>query len=169
MRLRELGVETIVLDPSQEYMEPGFAREMPALLKGITAFLPAEEEARSFFRPASPSVWEMAEDLCAMGCRYTVIKRGAGGVCAIDSSTRERWIVPAYPARMRDVTGAGGAFDGGFLAGLSETGDLLEACMCGIVSASLSIEGTGALYAVDAHPDLAGARLNALRTRVTQV
>jgi hypothetical protein len=41
--------------------------------------------------------------------------------------------------------------------------------MCGIVSASLSIEGTGALYAVDAHPDLAGARLNALRTRVTQV
>lgn len=169
MRLRELGVETIALDPSPAYMEPGFARDIPSLLDGVTAFLPNEAEVRSLFRPATPGIWEMADALCSMGCRHCVIKCGPGGVYAMDSESGERWIVPAYPARVRDVTGAGGAFAGGFLSGLSTTGDLLEACLRGAVSASLAIEGRGALYAIDAHPDLPSARLRALRARVTRV
>jgi sugar/nucleoside kinase (ribokinase family) len=168
MRLRELGVDNVVVDPSPTYMEPGFARDMPSLLNGITAFLPGDEEARSLFRPAMMDILEMADALCAMGCRYAVIKCGAAGVSAADADSGEKWIVPAYPARLRDVTGAGGAFDGGFLTGLVATGDLVEACLRGAVSASLAIEGRGPLYAVDAHPDLAAARLDALRARVTR-
>lgn len=169
VRLRELGVEIVALDPSPAYMEPGFARDVPSLLDGVTAFLPSEEEARSLFRPSLMDVWEMADALCGMGCRHTVIKCGPGGVCAMDAASGERWIVPAYPARLRDVTGAGGAFDGGFLSGLCLTGDLLEACLRGAVSASLAVEGRGALYSVGAHPDLPAARLNALRARVTRM
>jgi sugar/nucleoside kinase (ribokinase family) len=168
VRLRELGVDIVAIDPSSAYMEPGFMREIPSLLNGITAFLPSDEEARSLFRPAVKDNLDMAESLCAMGCRFTVIKCGPGGVCALDGSTGKRWIIPAYPARLRDVTGAGGAFDGGFLAGLAATGDLVEACLRGVVSASFAVEGRGALYAVDAHPDLPTARLNALRARVTR-
>jgi sugar/nucleoside kinase (ribokinase family) len=167
-RLRELGVDTVVLDPSPAYMEPGFIREIPSLLDGITAFLPNDEEARSLFRPAGKGNLEMAQSLCDMGCRFGVIKCGAGGVCAVDGRTGDRWIVPAYPVRLRDVTGAGGAFDGGFLAGLALTGDLVEACLRGAVSASFAVEGRGALYAVDAHPHLPTARLDALRARVTR-
>jgi sugar/nucleoside kinase (ribokinase family) len=166
MRLRELGVETIALDPSPAYMEPGFARDIPPLLHGITAFLPNEAEVRSLFRRTETGIWEMADALCAMGCLHTVIKCGPGGVYAKDGGTGKRWLVPAYPAHVRDVTGAGGAFAGGFLAGLSATGDLLEACLRGAVSASLAVEGRGALYAVDTHPDLPTARLRALRARV---
>jgi len=169
VRLRELGVDVVALDPSAAYMEPGFAREMPGLLNGITAFLPSEEEARSLFRPAVMDIWDMAESLCAMGCRYAVIKCGPGGVCAMDSRAGERWLVPAYPSRSRDITGAGGAFGGGFLAGLALTGDLVEACLHGAVSASLAIEGRGALYSIGAYPDLPTARLHALRARVTRV
>lgn len=169
VRLRELGVDVVALDPSAAYMEPGFARELPALLRGITAFLPSEEEVRSLFRPAVMDIHEMAEALCAMGCRYAVIKCGPGGVFAMDSRTGECWLVPAYPAHLRDLTGAGGAFGGGFLAGLAATDDLVEACLHGAVSASLAIEGRGALYSIDVHPDLPAARLNALRARVTRI
>jgi ribokinase len=149
-------------------MEPGFTREIPSLLNGVTAILPSDEEARSLFRPVVKDDLGMAESLCSMGCRYAVIKCGPGGVCAMDGVTGERWIVPAYPARLRDVTGAGGAFGGGFLVGLATTGDLVEACLRGSVSASFAVEGRGALYAIGAHPDLPTARLNALRTRVVR-
>jgi ribokinase len=64
------------------------------------------------------------------------------------------------------VTGAGDAYCGGFLVGLHQTGDPLEAALMGSVSASLVIEGTGALYALEALPDLAQARLHAMRQSV---
>jgi sugar/nucleoside kinase (ribokinase family) len=168
VRLRELHIESVAIDPSPTYMEPSYAREMPSLLHGVTAFLPNDDEARSLFRPATRDTLTMAEAICAMGCRYAVIKCGAAGVCAVDGVSGERWIIPAYPVRLRDVTGAGGAFDGGFLAGLAQTGDLVEACLRGAVSASFAVEGRGALYAVGAHPGLPGARLDALRPRVTR-
>ena len=168
-RMRELGVSVVTIDPSKTYMEPGFLRAMPGLLNGVTAFLPNEEEARAFFRPATMDLWDMAEELCGMGCHFTVIKCGSGGSYAMDQGSGKRWIVPAYPAKVRDITGVGAAFCGGFLTGLADTGDLVDACLRGTVSASLTIEGHGALYAVGAHPGLASARLNALRPLVTRI
>jgi hypothetical protein len=50
--------------------------------------------------------------------------------------------------------------------GLHRTGDPLEAALMGCVSASLVIEGTGALFALDALPDLPQARLQWLRQSV---
>ncbi len=162
-RLRELGVGTVVVDPSARYMEPEFRKKLPDLLKGLAAFLPSESEATSYFQPRPPDLWEMAEGLSELGCPIVGIKRGGAGVCLWDQVSRRRLHIPAYPARVVDVTGAGDAFCGGFLVGLSETDDILEAGLRGSVSASLAIEGAGALYAMGAAPGLPQARLEALR------
>lgn len=166
MHLREHGVKRLTLDPSVMYMDPGFRRELPSVLKGLDAFLPSMMEAEAFFRPQRLRVWEMAEAFLAMGCGIVVIKRGANGQAVLDGASAQRWNVPAYRARVSDVTGAGDAFCGGFMVGLDQTGDPLEAALRGGVSASLVIEGTGALYALDALPGLAQARLHALRQNV---
>lgn len=162
-RLRELGVGTVTVDPSARYMEPEFRRELPDLLKGLAAFLPSESEATSYFQPRPPDLWEMAEALSELGCPIVGIKRGGAGVYLWDQVRQRRLHIPAYPARVVDVTGAGDAFCGGFLVGLSETGDILEAGLRGSVSASLAIEGAGALYGMGAAPGLPQARLEALR------
>ncbi|HLF01711.1 MAG TPA: PfkB family carbohydrate kinase, partial [Anaerolineales bacterium] len=74
-----------------------------------------------------------------------------------------------YPVTVRDVTGAGDAFGGGFITGLAETGDPVEAALRGAVSASIVIEGVGALNGLEAHPDLPLARFNRLRESVRKL
>lgn len=164
--LRELRVPKLSLDPSLMYMDPTFRRELPSIVKGLDAFLPSEMEAQSFFRPDRLSVWEMAEAFAGMGCPVVVIKCGARGQAVLDGPSGQRWNVPAYPAQAADVTGAGDAYCGGFLVGLERSGDPVEAALMGCVSASLVIEGTGAVYALDALPGLAQARLHALRQSI---
>lgn len=163
-RLRELGVRLISVDPSIRYMQPDFRSELPVLVNGLSAFMPSEVELLAYFQPRPPGLWEMAEALGEMGCPIVVIKRGAAGQYIWDREAACRWQVPAYPAKVRDVTGAGDAYCGGFLAGLLQTGDPLEAGLRGSVSASLAVEGTGALYPLDAAPGLAQARLNSIRS-----
>lgn len=168
-RLRELGVRIITLDPSERYMEPNFGRELPDILSDLDAFLPSEVDAKAFFQPEELNPIEMTEAFGAMGCRYIVIKRGARGQLVWDHAAKQRFHIPAYPARVRDVTGAGDAFCGGFLVGLSETGDVVEAALRGSISSSLVIEGTGARFGLDALPGIAQARLNALRPSVRKM
>lgn len=167
--LRGMGIRLITLDPSERYMEPAFGRQLPAVLSDLDAFLPSEAEAKAFFKPEEMKLVEMAEAFGAMGCRYIAIKRGARGQLVWDHHTRQRFLVPAYPSRVRDVTGAGDAFCGGFLVGLSQTGDIVEAALRGSISASLAIEGTGAAFALDALPGIAQARLEALRPSVKKM
>lgn len=167
--LRQAGVEIITVDPSVRYMSPEFRDEVPKIIHGLDAFLPSEMEALSYFAPAQPEVWEMAEAFTSMGCRFVIIKQGARGQVLYDGDSGNRWRIPAYPATVRDVTGAGDSFCGGFIAGLAQTNDPLEAALRANVSASLTVEGTGALYALDTAPGLAESRLNAMRSRVRQI
>jgi sugar/nucleoside kinase (ribokinase family) len=162
-RLREKKVRHITLDPSVRYMDPSFDRELPVVLSGLDAFLPSEMEARAFFHSKEMDIWEMAETFGTMGVKYVVIKQGPRGQSLWIREAGERWQIPAYPSRVRDVTGAGDAYCGGFLVGLAETEDPVEAALWGSISASLAVEGSGALYALDAAPGLIEARLEALR------
>ena len=86
--------------------------------------------------------------MAAFGCEMVVIRRGEGGQLVYDGARRARWEVPAYPVRVVSPTGAGDAFCGGFLAGYRETYDALEAALCGNISASLVVEGSGPFYAL---------------------
>ena len=60
-------------------MTPSFRRELPGLLRGLSAFLCAERKARALFREQPADTPTMAEALSAMGCPLIVIKRGEKG------------------------------------------------------------------------------------------
>jgi ribokinase len=166
VRLREMRIPLITLAPSEGYLEPAYLEELPLMLTGIDVFLPNEAHARALFSPMRPSIWDIAEEFAGMGARLVVIRCGQRGYYLYDPSCSERWTVPSYPTRISDPTGMGSAFCGGFLVGFECTGDLVEAALMGSVSASISVEGSGPLYALDSLPGLAQARLDALRRRV---
>jgi ribokinase len=163
------GIRWITLDPSIRYMTPEFKRDLPTILHSIHVFLPSELEAREFFSQGIKDTWEIAEAFSEMGPRFVVIKRGKRGQALWDRDSKRRWLIPAYPSKIRDVTGAGDAFCGGFLVGLNETQDPVEASLRGSVSSSLVVEGSGALYALDTAPGLTQARLSALRLGLREV
>jgi sugar/nucleoside kinase (ribokinase family) len=167
--LRQAEVSTVTLDPSPRYMNPTFWEDVPALITGLTAFLPSEEDLRMLFHGHSQDLWEMAEALAAYDCEIVVIKRGENGQHLYDAASRTRWEIPPYPARVVDPTGAGDAFCGGFLAGYRRNYDPLEAALYGNISASMVVEGSGPFYALDALPGLAQARLEALRQSVRKI
>ncbi len=164
--LRQAEFTTVTLDPSAGYMNPTFFSDVPSLVIGLTAFLPSEEELRNLFEGKSKDLWEMAEALASYGCELIVIKRGEGGQLVFDAAAHKRWELTAYPSKVVAPTGAGDAFCGGFLAGFRRTYDPLEAALYGNIAASLVVEGSGPLYALDALPGLAEARLESLRQSV---
>jgi sugar/nucleoside kinase (ribokinase family) len=166
---RQASVTTITLDPSAAYMTGKTLYDVHILLGGLTAFLPSEEEIRALFWGSTDDLWTMAEALGDFGCEFIVVKRGARGQMLYDSVSKKKWEIPAYPARVVDVTGAGDSFCGGFLSGYQKSYDPLRAVLYGSVSASLTIEGSGALHALETLPGLAQARLDSLDGSVRQI
>lgn len=167
--LRQSGFTTLTLDPAANYMNPNFFDQLPAIVTGLTAFLPSEEKMRELFLGRSEDLWEMAETLAGFGCEIIVIKRAIRGQLLYDASSKTRYEIPAYPGREVDLTGAGDSFCGGFLAGWRATFDPVQAVLYGNVSASLTIEGSGPFYALEALPGLCQARLNVLQQSVRRV
>jgi ribokinase len=176
--LRYRGVGQITVDPGERYMIPERAGYIRQLLPQIDAFLPSDMEVRSLFGE-NVDLPEAAAILCDWGAPLVVVKNGANGVWVMEggnghfgdgrcvrSQCRRVTHLPAYhPAndpRIVDVTGAGDSFCGGFMVGLAQTGSLIQAARMGLVSASLVIEGYGALYALGRRKDEARERLTAM-------
>jgi sugar/nucleoside kinase (ribokinase family) len=167
--LRQAEFTSVTLDPSIGYMNPTYWGDVPSLLTGLSAFLPAEEEVRSLFQGQSDDLWEISEALAAYGCGIIVIKRGERGQILFDAASHSRWEIPSYPARLTNPIGAGDAFCGGFLAGFRRTYDPLEAVLFGNISSSLVVEGNSPTYALDVLPGLPEARLESLRQSIRKV
>lgn len=166
---RHAGVSIVTIDPGASYMNANYVDDLRSLLQGVTAFLPSEEEIRSLFWGRTNDLWEMATILGSFGCEIIVIKRGGRGQYVYERASGKKWEIPAYPSRLVDPTGAGDVFCGGFLAGYAATLDPLQAAMQGNISASFSIEGSGAFYLLDSMPGLAQARLQSLANLIRQV
>jgi sugar/nucleoside kinase (ribokinase family) len=167
--LRQAEVRTVTLDPSPGYMNPTYWNDLPALVTGLTAFLPAEADLRRLFQGRTQDLWEMAEALAAYGCDFVVVRRVEGGYLLYDRGSGARWEAPPYPSRLVDPTGSSDAFGGGFLAGYRRSYDPLQALLHGAISASLVSEGVSPFYALDVLPGLPQARLLALQEATRQV
>src|SRR4030067_75771 len=115
--LRQNGFTTVTLDPSAGTMTPTFWDDIPALVSGLTAFLPNEEEMRTLFHGRSTDLWQMMEAMTNYGCEIVVVKRGERGQYLYYRATKTHWEISAYPAKVVDPTGVGDSFCGGFLAG----------------------------------------------------
>ncbi len=167
--LRQQGFSTVTLDPSPSYMNSNYFGDIPALITGLTAFLPSEQDLLNLYKGKSADLWEIAADLGRYGCELVVIKKGAAGQYLYDSASGKKWEITSYPARVKNPSGAGSSFCGGFLAGLRQTFDPLQAVLYGSVAASLVIEGSGPFFALQALPGLAKARLEALQGAVREI
>lgn len=167
--LRQLNINTITVDPSKSYMHSDYYDHIGEILTGLTAFIPSDQEVLSLFRGKSEDLWEIAETLGTMGCEFIIITLGSGGQLLYISATGEKYEIPAYPSRLVDITGAGDAFAGGFLAGFKKTYDPVQAVMYGNVSASFTVEGSGAFFLRNMLPGLHQARLETLPEMITRV
>ena len=108
------------------------------LLAHVDIFLPSQKEL-SVICPD----WDTKtaiRNLAEMGPSAIVVKMGSEGAFVCDCIGKEIHPIPAYPAKIKDLTGAGDAFCGGFMFGMVETGDVFMAAHYGTVSASFNIE-----------------------------
>ena len=159
-------VRTMVLDPP-----PLVLRPHGTIPKGLVdlsipdVVLPSEQELFDYFGDGVP-LEEGAEGLKALGARNVVVKLGERGSMVFDEAKATWRIVPIYKTNLVDPTGAGDAYGGGFLVGLVETGDPLQAALYGTVSASFVIEGEGATSALQRTRAEAEGRLRELRAQM---
>lgn len=114
-------------------------------LRSVDAFLPSLQEVQDLW--GHQDVRRLGAALQDLGVTaQLVVKRGADGVDVLSDGLAMR--VPSVTEHLVDPTGAGDAFCGGFLAGLVDTGDPIEAAVRGSVSASFVCQTRGALAAV---------------------
>jgi len=153
----------VSLDPAVWYMRERNESKLSALFGNVAAMLPSEVEAAAFAGSQDPE--EAARKLGQLGPQMVAIKLGAAGSLVYDCRSGRTSRVPVYPARVKDPTGAGDSFCGGFMVGYAETQDAVAAAMYGTVSASFVVEGFGGLYALQFSRRDAEERLSVVRER----
>jgi sugar/nucleoside kinase (ribokinase family) len=131
--------------------------ELRASLPLISLFSPDEEAACSM--TGTQRAEDALERLLDWGAPSVAIRMGATG-SILGTSSGERWQIPAVPARIVDVTGAGNAYCGGLVVGLAQRDSYFEAALRGAVSGSFAIEQFGIPAFTAASPAEASARLN---------
>ena len=165
--LRENDVALITIDPGERYMIPARQQSIQEILSQVDVFLPSDQEVRSLLG-SDISFWQAAELFNSWGAPLVIIKVGARGVLLYDRRNGLRHLLPYHQPddnRVIDVTGAGDAFCGGFIVGLAQSADPVRAAQMGLVSASLAIEGYGALFILSAGRNIAQERLQQLQAR----
>ena len=110
------------------------------------------------------------ERLIEQGAQSVIIKQGEHG--ALYQSREDRFVTPAFPVEtLRDPTGAGDSFAGGFLGWLARSGRrdgqaLRQALGVGAVMASLAIEDFSPRRLVEASHEDISSRLKVLHRMV---
>jgi ribokinase len=118
----------ISLDPSSHApLAQLGAENFWALLGPVTVLLPNRSEACILEKDANP---ESALGSLLHHASLVAIKMDREGCVA--GTTNGRWKVPAPPASVINATGAGDAFDAGFLAQWTASGDIQAACRAGV-------------------------------------
>jgi ribokinase len=124
-------------------------------------FIPSLEHVlllSSSQEPTPLGIWPWIKE---KGLSLAVVKCGGDGAWVFDASEKECWIVGVVPdLSVADVTGAGDAFCGGFMAGYMETGNPVIAAAYGSVSASFIVESWAALRPQHHTQELAKIRLD---------
>ncbi len=162
VRLKRPGA-LLSVDPHESWII-GHEAEVEATVALADFFLPSQVEAEKLYGRHAPEA--AARAFARLGPRVVVIKLGAGGSLVYDREHDQFTHVPIYPAAVKDPTGAGDAYCGGFLAGWVLTGEAVSAAVYGTVSASYVVEAVGALATEQPNPTDAQARVAAVAARV---
>jgi sugar/nucleoside kinase (ribokinase family) len=92
-------------------------------LRVVDVFAPNQSEACQLTGEDNP---QKAAARLAEYCHFVVVKAGAQGAYA--QCGKQTWHAPALPVEVVDTTGAGDAFNAGFLAGMLK-GEPIETCL----------------------------------------
>ncbi len=133
--LKRIRGSTISLDFNPTYMEDYRERTdlMREIVSHVDVLFPNEREALTITK--AWTIKEAAERLHEWGAGLVVITRGERGVLVYDGNFREFPALPISPSEIIDPTGAGDAFAGGFLAGLSKGLGIEECVSLGLLRA----------------------------------
>ncbi|WRT70892.1 uncharacterized protein IL334_007891 [Kwoniella shivajii] len=153
----------IVFEPTPPSCHPGQKEWLERILSRIQVLSPNHEEIFSFYSiplmefsdpDLKPTVEKLIKHLVSDvgigedGKGIVIVRCGRLGACVGTKLHGLKWC-PAYftgqeESKVRDVTGAGNAFLGGYIAGLSlSDGDPYEALLYATVSASFVVEQFG--------------------------
>jgi sugar/nucleoside kinase (ribokinase family) len=114
---------TLVLEPTTENLEEPASTYQKVLLQ-IDLFSPDLGEAEMITGRLDPDA--MCETLFSWGAPLVALRMGERG-SLLKTADGESWRIPAVPATLVDVTGAGNSYCGGFLTGLGDGQTPLEA------------------------------------------
>jgi sugar/nucleoside kinase (ribokinase family) len=95
-------------------LTPDPERRLGPVLPHTDLFLPNRDEAAALTGSADP--YRQAEVFAGMGAGTMAVTMGAEG--AVLCSSGRAWHAPAYPVQVVDPSGAGDAFDAGFIWGM---------------------------------------------------
>jgi len=128
------------------------------------AFLPSREEFTLLFGDAdSPRfrTWKLATATTTL-----VVKDGSNGSLVSSPPSAAAVRVPALPCDIKDPTGAGDAYCGGYAAGMALRRTPLECAVMGTVAASFAVEGVGIRGLLDVREHEVDRRHELLRVAV---
>ena len=118
---------------------------LPAMLSRVDYALPSAVEAEAMVgRAGSPA--ELVDRLRALGATNCVIKLGEQG-CYVSADGFDG-LVPAFPCRCVDTTGAGDTFVGAFLFAKTRGWDIERCARFANAAGSIAVEHSGANGAI---------------------
>lgn len=130
--------ELVSFDPGMPYAERGL-KDMLPLLKRTTIFLPNRIEIEKMF---GMDYRTSAEECLSLGIEIVAVKLGSEG-CWIKTNHKEFSMKP-FRVKVVDTTGAGDAFNAGFIYGYLMGRSLEDCARFGNYIASLCIQHVGA-------------------------
>ena len=137
---------TVSLDPGWDEAALRDPR-LAAMVADLDLFMPNELELCHF--TGATNVTDAAtQALAAMNTGAIIVKQGATGATAYTLSGQPPIHVPALPVTPVDTTGAGDAFDAGFLNSYLHGASLAEAMSFGAVCGALSTAASGGIDAL---------------------
>lgn len=118
--------------------------DLQGILPYLDYFLPNLEEAKLLTGENEPD--QMADCLLQNGVSNVIIKLGKAG-CLIKNE-KERHLLPAFPAKAIDTTGAGDNFVAAFIASVLDGNSLRDCGVFANAAAAISTEAAGAVEGV---------------------
>jgi ribokinase len=140
----------VSFDPGSVYAQKGFAAIEP-LIRSSYVLMPNALELEQL--TAEPDYQKGADFMVELGVKIVAVKLGSKGCYVTDGQERQR--VEAFQVKAVDTTGAGDAFNAGFLYGLINNKSLGECGYLGNFVASRSIMKMGARAGLPYTKDLA--------------
>jgi sugar/nucleoside kinase (ribokinase family) len=137
--LKSLGA-IVCLDPQEDNILDNQDRVF-SMLSSVDIFMPSQEEVHRLL--GHKDYERAAREFIQYGPKIVGVKMGAQGAIIYDNENDKFLNIPVYKTNVKDTTGAGDSFCGGFMAMFMKSGDLYKSGLAGAVSASFAIEDFG--------------------------